>query len=135
MRENLRDAGMVGGRFATLCALVAILLFSVSASAQQKEVLTFQGKGGSPIKIVNEKGEVKEDVSEEQLKRIIVRTKLRIPQQKENAGEAEGSTRDAAQAKRNSAKTDPTIDEMLKKRQANLKKRRARADRPPRKRR
>ncbi|MFP6616815.1 MAG: hypothetical protein VCB26_10460, partial [Candidatus Hydrogenedentota bacterium] len=105
------------------------------ASAQQKEVLTFQGKGGSPIKIVNEKGEVKEDVSEEQLKRIIVRTKLRIPQQKENAGEAEGSTRDAAQAKRNSAKTDPTIDEMLKKRQANLKKRRARADRPPRKRR
>ncbi|MFP6597048.1 MAG: hypothetical protein VCC01_06290, partial [Candidatus Hydrogenedentota bacterium] len=120
MREHLRDAGMVGGRFTTLCALVAILLFSVPASAQQKEVLTFQGKDGPPIKIVNEKGEVKEEVSEEQLKRIIVRTKLRIPQQKENAGEAEGSTR-------NSAKTDPTIDEMLKKRQANLKKRRASA--------
>jgi hypothetical protein len=127
------DAGAFGGRTAALGVLLAMSLFSAPTSAQQQEVLTFEGKGGSPIRITNEKGEVQEEITEKQLERIIVKLKPRIPQQFEEQGQEPRSV--APQTTRISTKSDPTIDEMLKTRRQNLKMRKARADNPPRKRR
>lgn len=131
MSMHRRGTSTRSERLAAFCSLLTILLYSFPAPAQQKEVLTFEGVGDSPIRILNEKGEIKEEVSQQQLKMITVKPKLIIPQRRDKPTEEKKPADNSVLT----AKSDPTIDEMLKTRRENLKKRRAYADRPPRKRR
>ena len=63
---------------------VLVILTQVSVSAQQQEeVFTFKGQRGTSIKILNEKGEVQEELAEGDIKSITVKPKLNISRHSE----------------------------------------------------
>ena len=115
----------------TLSLLIVLTPVSVSAQ-QQEEVFTFKGQGGSPIKILNEKGEVQEEVRESDLKSIIVKPKLYIPQRAE---QPQNVRRHPQNRTKKSVKSNKSLDELLNERRKKLRRSTAYLNRPPRKRR
>jgi hypothetical protein len=98
------------------------------------EVLTFKGDGTGTIKIIGEKGDVKEEVKTDELKQIRVKPRLSIPKEFNEPAPRRRPSRNAVQTKLSSADTNKMIDKMLETRRKTLRKRKAMADQPPRKR-
>lgn len=113
---------------------VLISLLSAPLCFADDEVLTFKSDGTGTIEIIDEKGEIQEEVKTEDLKQIRVKPRLSIPKEFDQPAPGRRPSRNAAQAKPGSAETNKAIDKMLETRRKTLKKRKAMASRPPRKR-
>ena len=118
---------------AGVCAGIATLAFS--AYTLDDEVLTFKGSGDSQITIVDQKGEVQEEVDRETLKPINIAPKWAVDKPLVNDDFVDDErTENASIRKEDDVEQRARIDELLKVRRENLKKR-ILADQPPRKRR
>jgi len=116
------------------CIALAVTLTAAPSPAQkQEEILTFKGEGDSPIKVLNEKGEVQEEIREDQIKKFIVAPKWSVPKRLDDTPPKKEPARNAVPSSVQPAKPNKTIDEMLKERKRFRRKSTAKANRPPKK--
>ena len=118
-----------------LIATSIFLIHAHSAQAQDDEVPTFTGERGKPIRILNEKGEVQEELDEAELKSIKAAPPRKFPQLDESESTKKKSMPTVTRGAPSAAKKNKTIDELLKQRRQNRNIRRASGNQPPRKRR
>ena len=116
------------------CVVFGLSMFACPAQAQQEEVLTFKGEGGTSIKVLDENGEVKEEINDDSIKNIVVAPKWSIPKTFEEEEPEEKSVGNAPKADRNPGERNKDIDDMLKLRKQKFRTSRAYVNRPPKKR-